>query len=390
MPAEQPGSVEKLSSPFQSHWVWVSDIVLERTALLDLDSGRFLGMVNGGYGAISPMFSAKRSEMYVPSTYYSRGTRGERTDLLEIWDIATLSPVAEVSIPPKRAIDAVPQAHAAISDDERFVAVFNWTPGTSLSIVDVERRVLTDEIMIPGCSLVYAAGKRRFFGLCADGSAIVGRLDEEGKEAGKERTDAFFDPKKDPVTEKAVRWGDQWLFVSFEGWVHPVDVSGPKLGFGEKWSLLDDGDRAGSWRVGGAQHLAVHQQSGRLFSLVHRGGPDTHKEAGLEVWVYDLAAKRRVQRIALSSPGVTIYGFPIEIGRNWVWPFDRLSAWMFDALVPAEVSHIAVTQGADPRLVTASQFSGSLGVYEVDSGDLIERVGPTGWTTDLLVAPWGD
>lgn len=389
LPAEEPGRVEKLSSPFDRHWVWVSDLVLERAALIDLDDGRFLGMVNGGYGAIAPLFSSKRSELYLPATYYSRRFRGKRTDVVEIYDIATLSPIAEVEIPPKRAIDRVPLAHSALSDDERFLAVFNWTPGTSLSIVDVQRRAFTDEIMIPGCALVYAAGNRRFFGLCADGAAIVGTVDDEGHEAGRQRTAPFFDPTTDPVTEKAVRWGDQWLFVSFEGWVYPVDVSGPELRFGEKWSLVDDGDRARSWRIGGAQHLAVHEQSGRLFSLVHQGGPDTHKEAGSEVWVYDLETKRRLQRIALRTPGLTVYGFPLEIGSGWIWPFNSLATWMIDTVVPAAVSHIAVTQGEEPRLLTATEFSGAIGVYDGADGRFLDRVLPTGWTTDLLLAPWG-
>src|SRR5205807_411975 len=78
----------------------------------------------------------------------------------------------------------------------------------------------------PGCSLVYAAGARRFLMLCANGAALSVMLDDEGGEARLERSEPFFDPQKDPVTEKAVRRGNEWLFVSFEGVVHPVDVSG--------------------------------------------------------------------------------------------------------------------------------------------------------------------
>ena len=160
LPPESPGQIEKLPQP-EPHWVWVADLVLERLALVDLDSGRFLGLVNGGYGPMSPQFGVKRGELYLASTYFSRRVRGTRTDVLEIYDIATLSPVAEVILPSKRATDAVALAHTAISDDDRFVAVFNWTPATSLSIVDVEQRKLTAEVAIPGCSLVYGAGNRR-------------------------------------------------------------------------------------------------------------------------------------------------------------------------------------------------------------------------------------
>lgn len=388
VPTESPGKVETLPQPFHAHWVGVADLILERMAFIDVDDGRFLGLINGGYGTLTPLFPSRRAEIYLPATYYARRSHGERTDVVEIYDAPTLSPIAEVVIPPRRATNAVALAHAALSDDDRFVAVFNWTTGTSLSIVDVERRTFAGEIQTPGCSLVYAAGPRRFFSLCGDGSAFVVTLDDDGHQVARTRTKPFFDPGSDPVTEKAVRYGNQWLFVSFEGKVYPVDVSGTELQFGETWSLMSDADRSGTWKIGGLQHLAVHQHSGRLYSLVHRGGPDTHKEYGEEIWIYDLKSRQRLTRIKLVSPGITVYGFPVEFGRTWVWPFNRMSDWMLNTFVPAAVNAIQVTQDDAPLLLTASQFSGALGIYDGLSGAFVKRVEPIGWTTDVLMAPW--
>jgi methylamine dehydrogenase heavy chain len=387
--AEHTGQVEQLALPPNPHWVWVSDLVLKRTALIDADDGRFLGMLNGGYGTVLPLFPARRSEIYVPATYYSRATRGERTDTVQIYDLATLAPTAEIVIPPKRATNAVALGHAALSDDERFLAVFNWTTGTSLTIVDLETRAFTAEVTTPGCSLVYAAGPRRFMSLCPDGSAFLLTLDENGREAARSRSEPFFDPKVDPLTEKAVRYGDQWLFPSFQGQLYAVSVAGPQVELAAAWPLLDDADRAQSWRIGGMQHLALHARSGRLYTLMHRGGADTHKEPGEEVWTYDLHARQRIARIELRNPGVTIYGFPIEVWRTWVWPFNRMAEWVFDAVAPADVGFIQVTQDERPLLLTASQYFGSLGVYDALDGRFLRRVEPTGWTSDVLVAPWG-
>lgn len=387
LPPESPGQVEKLSPPFDAHWIWVADLVLERLALVDLDSGRFLGLINGGYGPMSPQFGVERGEMYLASSYFARRFRGTRTDVLEIHDIATLSPVEEVIVPSKRATDAVALAHTAITDDERFVAVFNWTPATSLSIVDVVERRLAGEVTIPGCSLVYAAGTRRFFSLCADGSALVITLNEDGSEASKKRTQPFFDPVEDPVTEKAARYRDTWIFASFEGMAYGVDVSGAELRFEPPWPLIGDADREDSWRIGGLQHLAVHDKAGRLYSMVHQGGPDTHKEPGSEVWIYDLKTRERRQRVVLLNPGVSIYGFPID-GAGWTWPFGGLFDWTVDRFAPAGVTHIAVTQDDEPLLVTGSQFSGSLGIYDAREGTFLKRVGPVGWTSDTIFAPW--
>lgn len=385
---ESPGAIESLAPPFDAHWVWVSDLILERLALVDLDSGRFLGMINGGYGPMSPQFSVERGEMYLASTYFSRRVRGIRTDVLERYDIATLSPVDEVLLPSKRATDAVALAHTAITDDERFVAVFNWTPATSLSIVDVVEQRLAAEIAIPGCSLVYGAGNRRFFALCADGSALVVSLNDDGSEAGRARTAPFFDPVKDPVTEKAVRYLDTWIFVSFDGMVYGVDVSGPELRFEAPWSLLTNEQRRATWRIGGLQHLAIHEKTGRLYSLVHRGGPDTHKEPGSEVWIYDVKTHGLQKRIKLVNPGITVYGFPVDPGADWIWPFSGLFGWALNRFVPAAVTHIQVTRGDEPLLVTASQFTGSLGIYDALNGEFVKRVQPVGWTSDTIFAPW--
>jgi methylamine dehydrogenase heavy chain len=389
VPAESTGQVEQLPLPPHPHWVWVGDLVLQRSSLIDLDDGRFLGLLNGGYGTIMPLCPARRAEIYLPATYYSRGTRGERTDTVQIYDLATLAPIDEVVIPPKRATNAVALGHAALSDDERFLATFNWTTGTSLSIVDLEHRVFAGEISTPGCSLVYGAGPRRFMSICADGSVFTVTLDDDGHEVSRARTQPFFDPKVDPVTEKAVRWGNQWLFVSFDGQLYSVDVSGPEVRFAEPWSLVGADDRAQSWRIGGMQHLAVHERTGRLYALMHRGGADTHKEPGEEVWIYDLAERGRIARVELRNPGLTVYGFPIDPGRTWVWPFNRLFDWTLDTFAPAGVGFIQVTQDASPLLITASQYFGSLGVYDALSGQFLRRVEPTGWTSDVLVAPWG-
>ena len=198
----------------------------------------------------------------------------------------------------------------------------------------------------------------------------------------------FFDPQADPVTEKAVRAGNQWLFVSFEGKVHPIDVAAPQLRFGEVWALTTDAERHDKWRIGGLQHSAVHQKSSRFYALMHRGDADSHKDAGEEVWIYDIASHRRLERVKLLNPGLTIYGFPVQFGHHWVWPFNRLSTWLLNGFAPALVSSIQVTQDDAPLLFTAAQFSGSLGVYDALTGRFLRRVQPTGWTSDILLAPY--
>jgi methylamine dehydrogenase heavy chain len=383
LPLESPGGSARVGPP-TAHWVWIGDLILERVQLVDLDAGRFLGTIQIGYGMSQPLVSRRRPEIYVPATYYSRRTRGARTDALEIYDASTLAPVGEVELPAHRAIDNFALAHATLTDDERFAAIFNWTPATSLSIVDVEARRFVGEVPIPGCSLVYAAGTRRLLSLCADGSFLVTTLDDAGHLRDARRTAPFFEPTDDPVTEKAVRVGDRWIFVSFAGRVYEVTVGPDGVHVAAPWTL-DAGPASGvAWRTGGVQHLAAHAASNRLYALMHRGGPDTHKDPGDEVWVFDLATHRRTARIPLRAPGFTIMGQRADVWRDWAWPFDRVVAWAVDRFMPPTVTQIAVTPGASPLLVTSSRFTGGIGVYDATDGRFVKRVQPVGWTLDVI------
>ncbi len=366
------------------HWFWLSDIILHRTALFDADRGALLGTITSGTAGvgfvIAPLFSPDHREVYLAETYYSRGVRGERTDVVTVYDGRTLGPLGEVTIPPRRAEYFPGNAANALSDDGRFMAVFNLTPVTSVSIVDVKARQFTAEVQTPGCSLVYAAGARRFLMLCANGAALTVTLDEDGHEAGVERSTPFFDAQKDPITEKAVRRGNEWLFVSFAGVVHPVDVSGEKPRFGDTWSLVDDADQRASWRIGGPQHLAVHAASGRLYALMHQGGPDTHKEPGTEVWVFDLATHRRVLRIAVLNPLQSFIALQGGLGG--------FSRWLLGKVLPNPgVDRILVTQDEHPVLVASASLPPTVTVHDAMTGAVLREVSEPGLAGSLLFAP---
>ncbi len=368
------------------HRVWISDYLLRRTALVDADTGGFVGTLSAGSGIVAPHFAPDGSEIYLAETHYSRGTRGARADVVTVYDARALRPTHEIAIPPRRADDANGAAASALSDDGRFLAVFNLTPATSLSIVDVRERRLAGEIETPGCSLVYGAGPRRFLMLCGDGAALAVTVSDDGREAAKVRSGPFFDPDSDPVTEKAVRSGSTWLFVSFEGMAYPVDVAGPELAFEDPWPLFDDAARAGSWRIGGAQHLAAHSASGRLYSLVHQGGKDTHKQAGTEVWVYDLAGRERVQRIELANPLAGFLAGLLELRGEGAGA--RFGRWLLELVLPHQgVDRIAVTQDERPLLFASTGFPATLSVHDARTGEFLRDVPEVGVAASVMRTP---
>jgi methylamine dehydrogenase heavy chain len=386
---ETVGKVVTLTEQPGPHWFWLSDILLHRTALFDGDSGRLLGTITSGTPgvgfAILPLRAPDHREVYLAESYFSRGVRGERTDVVTVYDARTLAPLHEIGIPPKRAEYYPGNASSALSDDGRFLAVFNLTPMTSLSIVDVQARRFVAEVPTPGCSLVYAAGPRRFFMLCANGEALVVTLDDAGT-ASVARSARFFDAQQDPLTEKAVRRANEWLFVSFAGIVQPLDVSGDALKPGERWPLFDDADRRDSWRIGGGQLLALHAPSGRLYALVHQGGPDSHKEPGTEVWVYDLATHKRVQRIAMVNPLVSFIGqqASLDPGRTT----GRFGRWVLARVMPNPgVERILVTQDASPVLVASASLPPTMTIHDAMTGVVLREVSEPGIAGALLAAP---
>jgi methylamine dehydrogenase heavy chain len=380
--------------------VWASDSVLKRSALFDADTGRMLGMVNGGEGVspLHPHVSRARREVYVVETVYSRGHRGARTDLVTIYDAVTLAVTGEVEIPPRRADNGNGVAIAALLDGDRFLVVLNQNPGTSVSVVDLESRSFAGEIATPGCALVLPVGPRRFGMLCGDGTAQALTLDDAGREASRARSEPFFDATHDPLTEKGVREGGspvdgpggspvdgpgaRWHFASFEGYLHSLDFAGEKPVAEAKWSLFPDLDRQDGWRIGGLQHLALHAASGRLYSAVHQGEAGSHKDAGPEVWVYDLKQRARVQRIVVANLTAAFLRprIGIEAG-GW-------ADWLLSALLPNPgADTLAVTRDGAPLLLAGERESGAVGVYDATTGEHLRDLEETGIGGGLLVVP---
>ena len=354
----EPATVEMLPQQPGPHWLWVNDIAFfnfadGKAVLVDGDAGKPLGMLSTGVGFNGVVIPSKADVIYSPETYYSRGTRGTRTDVVTIYDAAGLRPVAEIEIPPKRSSNMPMVSAAALTDDDRFLLIYNFTPAQSVTVVDARGRKFAGEIETAGCALVYPTGARSFFSICGDGSLLAVTLNEAGGLAGSTRTAELFDGMKDPLTEKGVRSGDTWLFASFEGTIYPIQSRAQGIQLAEKWSLFSSPERAGRWRTGGLQHLALHRGSNRLYALVHQGGPETHKDPGTEIWVYDLASRRKVQQISVHN----------------------------------KTGSIQVSQDSKPLLYTSFIESNVLDIYDASSGQYLRSIDSIAQSPTILVTP---
>ncbi|SDT99760.1 amine dehydrogenase large subunit [Geopseudomonas guangdongensis] len=305
LPAEELGQVT-LPFPPEPHRAYVVDVEFEnmiatRVTVIDPDNKRMLGMLStGGMAPMVPSRDQKR--LYTADTYWSRYVRGTRTDMLTAWDSSTLSPLWEVEIPPKRANSITERYALTTSSDDRFVYIYNFTPSTSVTVVDVQARKAVNEIAISGCILNYPVGARRFASLCGDGSLQVLTLDDNGKEVSRHQT-PMFDPNQVKMVERAVAKGDTYYFTTTEGVVHPVDLSGDKPKFLPTWSLVSEDEKKAGWAPGGWQMMALAPQLDRLYVLMHPDHqPLMWEDPSTIVWVYDLKTRKKIG--TLEAPGL--------------------------------------------------------------------------------------
>jgi methylamine dehydrogenase heavy chain len=346
-----------LALPASKHWIWVNDFVFPHMAdgmayLVDGDTGRYLGTLSTGFGFARVVPAPDGRLIYSPETYFSRGTRGRRTDVVTLYDTATLSPVGEIPIPPKRSSNLPMIGNQVLTDDGRFLLIYNFNPGQSISVVDTKTRRFVREIESSGCALIYPTGPRSFFSVCGDGSLLVAALDDNG-DARPKRTRPLFTMGDDPVTEKAVRMGRIWYFVSFDGRIFPIEADAEGASVGKIWWLTSESERRAGWRPGGIQELAGNPAASRLYAIMHRGALATHKDPGKDVWVFDVPAGGRVQQFELKNLATSI----------------------------------KLSDDPQPLLYSISIESSDLDIYDASNGRLLRSVGHIGTTPTLLVTP---
>ena len=365
LPNDQAGKVETLPVPYPNDWVIVHDIAFDhmsvgRFMVLDINGGDikdyFKGSFNGGFIAAFTQ-ALKKPEMYVLEHYYDRGTRGNRTDVLTIYDRATLLPVDEIILDDpklKRAEILVSKFVISLIDNERFLLFYSFTPGTFVTVIDLEKREVVNGVPLPTCAGIFPTGERGFSSLCGNGSMVSFQLDEDGQVTEQGKIEPFFDVDKDALFERPAIIGGTGYFPSFNGYVQEIDLSGAAAALGEKWSLVNEEDRTQNWRPGGAW-LTATDSAGRLYVMMHAdGGEGSHDNPGSEIWVFDTVSKARVQRIALTLPAIA---FDITMGDapKIVTTNIEMKLEVYDARSGEHLNTIADFYHNWPLLVYASQ-----------------------------------
>lgn len=351
-------SVAKLPATWPQSWVTVHDfhfnaILDGRIAVVDTaDPVQPLkGLVRAAQFA-NALIAKDKGEIYTAETFYTRLTRGERTDAITIWDTATLQPKGEIVLPGGKRQQSVTYPHLfQFTNGGKWALVANFTPAQSVTVVDLAARKVLGEIDLPGCSQIYPTGERGFTSLCADGSLFSVALDANGAAASSKSVQKVQDIDNQPLFSTPAMVGSTAWFVSFHGMIQGFDLSGtvakPLPG---AFSVGSADGGAPEWRPGGWQ-VINSDASGKLYVLMSPYGKEgTHKDGGTEVWVVDPVKKARTLRIPLKGQTLAI----------------------------------AVTKESTPHLV-AAQASGEIDIFDAASGAFVRSLGATVAANPILI-----
>jgi len=301
--------------------------------------------------------SRDQTRVYTLSDYMERYTYGPIHSVVQAFDLATLKPVAEAEVPNKAA-KAIGMEHLIeISADERYLYVQNATPGTSVTVVDLDDMTVLKEVPTPGCYGVYPSVEgHRFSTLCGPGTLNVYDVDDD--DPGATPSEPFFSVEDDALYLHSVRTNDGHLvFTSFNGNLYIVDDSGDRPALVKKLAVTEDID--GDWAPGGYGITAYNAATDKLFMIVHSDAYEgSHKDMSEQIWTYSITDEKLVSRS----------GAPHLVA-------------------------LAVSQGDQPVLFGSNEEDESVDKYTLADGDAgqfeFEKTASdarVGWTTSLMTA----
>ena len=340
-------------------WVFAHDLNFNtltsgRIQVFDVlaENKNFKGQLNAAQFA-SFAQSPERSELYVAETYYSRGVRGERTDLIAIYDLLTLNLKEEIILPNNnRGMNVTQKGNFQLSGDGKFAFVFTFTPASGVAVIDLDTRTVVNEIPVPGCTMAYPFRDRGFAMLCGDGGMIAIDLDASGQVAKEHVTDFFHDIDEHPMFMKYARVGNQMYWPTFTGRLQSVDFGSEAPVPGDLWDFVGDADYLPSgWQV------ITAAPNGHVYVLMRAGAaPGDHKFGGDEVWELDPQSKTIVRKFKLATSALSIEALRTELPTLVVTAAEDMSLDVYNLNSGERIRSIGGFMSSTPFVLHASEF----------------------------------
>ena len=279
---------------------------------------RLKGSVSGGAQSHFTV-TADGATAYLVSGFYSRLASGTGEHVLQIYDVATNALRSEIVLPFKVTQYTDDRALTQLSADEKFLFIQNATPATSVTVVDLTKGEVVQEVPAPGCYGIYPFTTGLGFStICNDGSFTTFTLGEDGTSAESKKSEQIFDVDADPIYLASDRAEGDLLFISYHGNVYRLsDADGviTKLGV----TPIAEGVE-GNWGTSGYSVVTYNDANGILFVPMHSDHHDgSHYHGAEEIWAYDLNNETLLYRSSveqISSIYVTDDAQPVLYGLS--------------------------------------------------------------------------
>lgn len=358
LPIEETGHVNVLPEQFPESWMFVDESSFMsmfggKMILLDVVEPKASERIKGtaDKNLLGNFIQAKtRPEFYIVESFHSRGARGPKTDILAIYSKTTMAPIKEMVLPDTR-LQALPRRHAmALSADEKFLYISNFSPAASFTVVDLDTKEIVETIGTPGCVLTFSTGKRSITSICSNGGLLTTVVDNKGFKKSQHRIAPFFDTDKTPIFERPAIIDGIAYFPSFTGEIHEIDLRGEVAKYSGQWSLVTQSEREANWRPSGMA-LNDSDEQGLFYVIMQPNGYEgSQTHGGTQVWVYDMKKKQRLK--------------VIEIAKG--------------------AASVALTRG-DNAMMVITNGEMNLDIYNPKTGELIQNISGFGNVTPLVI-----
>ncbi|MBE0579563.1 amine dehydrogenase large subunit [Devosia sp.] len=314
------------------------------------------GSVSGGSQSHFTI-SRDGTTAYMASGYYPRYDSGDGEHVLQIFDVATNTLTKEIPIPYKLAQYTDDLSLLQLSADETFAFVQNGTPATSVTVVDLAKGEVTQEVPSPGCFGIYPLLEGiGFSAICNDGAFTTFVLSDDGATFESQKSQTIFDPDADPIYLSSDRAEGDLLFISYHGNVYRLSDTGGVI---KKLSVTPIADGVeGNWGTSGYTVVTYNEANGILFvpmASEHHDG--SHYHGSEEVWAYDLRNKALLYRSPLADlVGVAVtdgaepelYGFSLKNSMVYKFEVDPLARFAAKQVAEHSVDGFATTLMVSP------------------------------------------
>lgn len=293
-------------------WIFLQrGFVLPGTTIYDTSDGKYIAQIETpilGDLAIDP----EGKHYYVGETDWTRRLHGTREDYISVYDAQTLKLEGDIDIPGRMLVGGR-EHNFVLSDDGKTGYAYDFSPISSVNVVDLVKRKFVKNFELPGCADLITNPGVGLAALCSDGT--MASINLTGGKVDITRTEPFFSPTGDPIFDNVQydKSKGEVVMISYSGLVYVAKL-GAKPVISAPFSIQEAaGLRKGetkpldlNWYPGGRdQPIALHRASGHLYVLMHTGEFWSQKTGAEEIWDVDLASHKVVKRMKVTGrPGV--------------------------------------------------------------------------------------